>query len=85
MNNDWRLIGYKGEFYEKKFTFQEFHSTEKNDHEHCEFCSKKITDLQIEQTERSGYVYYDERTNQDRWVCESCFNELKQQLNLKSI
>lgn len=84
MSDDWRLKGYKGIFSGKKFTFQEFHSSSKNDHEHCEFCWKKITDLSIEETEKSGYVYYDEKSKQSHWICQSCFNEFKEKLDLKT-
>lgn len=45
-NDDWRLSGYNGHLDGKVFVFKKFFPSKKNDHEHCEFCWKKISNLQ---------------------------------------
>ena len=35
---DWRLVGNFKDITDNKFKKTKFKSTEKNDHEHCEFC-----------------------------------------------
>ena len=57
------------------WTFKKWSMTRENwDHDHCEFCLQKITDLDISDSIKEGW------TNQDEglWICESCFEEFKE-------
>ena len=49
------------------------------DHDHCEFCLIKITDLDISDSLKEGW------TNQDEglWICESCFEDFKDKYQWK--
>ena len=75
MNDDWRLNDYLiGCCFEKK----EFHSSKKNDHEHCEFCGLKITDVDIKEEHiLCGYVTVLKQSNQEHWICPRCFSDFK--------
>ena len=74
-NQDWRLATYMGDLNRKTFRLKRFISDDKNDHEHCGFCWKKITDLQIENEDcdSEGYFYLNPKTNQTNWICKECF------------
>lgn len=78
-NQDWRLVAYNGHLNGETFILKHFRSTDKNDHEHCEFCMKKITDLQIENEDcvPEGYCCFNSKTQQTNWVCRNCFNDFK--------
>ena len=84
-NADWRLDGYNGNLNGKVFIFKKFVSSDKNDHEHCEFCWKKITNLQnIEEEHVSeGYCFFNTKTGQTNWICQECFNDFKNEFNFK--
>ena len=85
-NDDWRILAYKGFMDGQKFEKLDFVSSDKNDHEHCEFCYAKITDLEnlSEKVEKSGYVYKDLEKNRSHWLCQECFNDFKERFNFKS-
>lgn len=85
MKDDWRLEGYRGELNNRYFKHIKFLSTPKNDHEHCIFCFRKITDLSVrgEEYDTEGYVVYNEKTKQTNWVCENCFNDFKDKFGFK--
>lgn len=50
-----------------------------NDHEHCDFCFKKIMENcdGVEYCTIEGYCTLDEKT----WICDECFNEFKKEFN----
>lgn len=84
VEEDWRLS--QGDFdYIKNHVFkkQYFKSNKNNDHDHCNFCWKKITDLEIdEEHDTFGYVTLNAH-GQEEWVCEKCFNDFKDRFNFK--
>lgn len=84
-NQDWRLVSYNGHLNGETFKLKHFISNDKNDHEHCEFCWKKITDLQIENEDcdSEGYVCFNSKTQQTNWICKNCFNDFKEKFNFK--
>ena len=84
-SEDWRLISYNGDLNGETFKLTRFVSTAKNDHEHCEFCWKKITDLRIENEDcdSEGYVCFNSKTQQTNWICKDCFNDFKDRFNFK--
>lgn len=63
---DWRLIHYDGHLNGKVFQLKRFASTDRNDHEHCEFCWKKITDVEgfTEPVDKEGYCAFNAKTKQ---------------------
>lgn len=75
--NDWRLDMYDGYLDGATFTLKKFVSANGNDHEHCVFCWKKITDLSIEDSETEGYCTMYEKTGQTQWICKDCFDDFK--------
>lgn len=81
--NDWRLDMYDGYLDGATFTLKKFVSANGNDHEHCVFCWKKITDLSIEDCETEGYCTMYEKTGQTQWICKDCFDDFKKSLILK--
>lgn len=81
--NDWRLDMYRGHLNGSTFRLEKFVSTPTNDHEHCVFCMGKITDLDVPDCEKEGYVTVYERTGQTQWICKECFDEFKELCNFK--
>ena len=96
-SSDWRLDNYyhykdyfkdiENKFYEKR----NFKSIKGWDHEHCEICFLKITDLNIsEEHTNFGYVTTKEIkrgkriAKQEHWICEKCFNDFKDLLGFKT-
>lgn len=83
MSYDWRLDGYFDYLIGCTFVKKEFHSSNSNDHEHCVFCWLKITDIDVKEKHISyGYVTIPQNTNQENWVCPTCFNDFKKNINL---
>ncbi len=46
-------------------------------HDHCLICFKTLSDIKDEETDDSGYFYYGD------WICETCFNRIKQNTDKK--
>lgn len=70
----------------EKFLFlRSFYLQKKNDHEHCEFCWKKISNLQNleEDCVSGGYCYFNSKTGQTNWICQECFENFKSKFNFK--
>ncbi|MBQ2715081.1 MAG: hypothetical protein IJF76_05585 [Clostridia bacterium] len=87
ISQDWRLVGYGGRLNGHTFHYKDFVSSETNDHDHCTFCNTTITDLDIKDEEilRSGYCTIYEKTGQEWWVCEKCFEEFKDRFDFKTL
>ena len=43
------------------------------DHEHCKFCSEKITDFSDDVND----AYYSVNTKYTYWICPECYEEFK--------
>lgn len=71
MNDDWRLDDQLTYLHGKKIKYASFHTKGKNDHEHCEFCWEKISELPG--TQHFGYCTLDRYY----WICTECFNDFK--------
>ena len=84
-DQDWRIVSYNGHLNGETFSLKRFISTDKNDHEHCEFCCKKITDLQIDYEDcvSEGYCCFNSKTKQENWICKDCFNDFKEKFKFK--
>jgi len=50
------------------------------DHDHCEACTKKFSET-IPGALREGYATSDNY----RWICSECFNDLKEQMGWKLV
>ena len=75
--DDWRLeFGKEPTFYSKfKWSRKKWARTRPNwDHDHCEFCWQKISDIDGENIQHEGWTN-DEDTY---WVCKSCFEDFKE-------
>lgn len=84
MKEDWRIEYYNGHLNGKTFQFAKFKSTKTNNHEHCEFCWKTITDVpDVIECDREGYWLLNEKSMQTNWVCKDCFEEFRDRFNFK--
>ena len=79
MNKDWRLSDQMEYLNEKKLIRAVFKSNAKNDHEHCEFCWEKFSEL--EDDLHQGYCTIDRYY----WICEECYNDFKEMFNWKLV
>jgi len=74
--NDWRLMGQDEYLINEKLISLKYQKhSEIWDHEHCEFCSKKISEYEGDLHE--GYC----TINNQWWICEECFNDFKKVFN----
>jgi len=70
MKNDWRLTNQLNYLKGKRLIYSNFkQKSPKWDHDHCEFCMKKLD--RPEQKAYSTPDYY-------RWICEECFEDFKE-------
>ncbi len=72
--NDWRLQGQEkylkgGTLYWKKY----LPYRDGWDHDHCEFCSIKFTEIKKQDSLQEGYSTEDNY----RWICKQCFIDFK--------
>lgn len=83
-NQDWRIELYDGYLDGATFQLKSFVSEGTNDHEHCVFCWKHISDSQIEGAEKEGYCTVYAKTGQEQWLCKECFNDFNKQFGFKA-
>lgn len=78
--NDWRLQGQEEYLKGKKLYYKKYKKySERWEHEHCEFCSEKIS-------EYKGDLNYAYCTKDEKyWICEECFNDFKELFKWKVI
>jgi hypothetical protein len=70
--SDWRLQGQEHYLKGQTFRFKKYADrTTATDHDHCEFCGAKFSDIPGELTE--GYATLDDY----RWICSPCFEDFK--------
>jgi transposase-like protein len=67
--NDWRFIGQDKFLKGVKLKFKKFNSTINNDHEHCIFCTSKISESPKDINE--AYCTLDEK----KWICQECYKD----------
>ncbi|MCM1225339.1 MAG: hypothetical protein NC548_63920 [Lachnospiraceae bacterium] len=83
--DDWRLIRGQDEYLRnKKFQYKEFKKLQDDwDHEHCEFCWHKFMENPegVKDCSKQGYCSVDGKY----WVCEECFNDFAEKLNMKLV
>lgn len=80
--DDWRLsFGREISFYSQfTWSLKKWEITRPNwDHDHCEFCIHKITDLEIPNSLKEGWTDKDETY----WICETCFADFKEMYQWK--
>lgn len=83
MADDWRLCGQedylKGVTLQRK-RYQRYSSTW--DHDHCEFCWAKFAEEDlIPDALHEGYTTADDY----HWICESCFEDFKEQFEWREV
>ena len=78
-SSDWRLQGQEKYLKDKTLHFIKYSDRKtKTDHDHCEFCSAKFSDNDIDDL-HTGFSTLDDY----RWICETCFNDFKEIFNFK--
>lgn len=70
--NDWRNMGQLDYLYKQRLSLVTY-TKEMGDHEHCEFCTDKIS--YISGTINSAYCTVD--TKYKYWICQKCYEELR--------
>lgn len=69
MSNDWRLTNQMNYLYRKVLKKQAFKVYRDGwEHEHCEFCSKRI--------DKNTKVAYSSENNY-YWICKKCYEDFK--------
>lgn len=70
---DWRLQGQEKYLFKAIFSLKRYSERiAANDHDHCEFCNNKFSDI-IPDSLTEGYSTQDDY----RWVCKACFADFK--------
>lgn len=75
--DDWRLnFGKEPSFYGKyRWSLKKWTKTSPHwDHDHCEFCWQKISDIDNPDIQPEGWADDEEKF----WVCKSCFEDFKE-------
>jgi len=71
--NDWRFMGQDEYLMSVKLTHQKYCIPRPDwDHDHCEFCSAKFSELEGDLHE--GYCTLDKKY----WICDKCFNDFSE-------
>jgi len=80
--DDWRLRGQEEYMMNMSFVYKKFVPQEVGeDHTHCEFCWHKFMENAEEVKDASEHGYCS--SEQEKWVCEECFEDFKQMFNWK--
>ena len=87
--DDWRLDSPGADLAGHTFRWAEWtRPTETWDHDHCEFCWAKITDLPKPVTD--GHLYFKcawvtlDQSGTGHWVCPTCLRELASHFDLRT-
>jgi hypothetical protein len=75
--DDWRLnFGKEPSFYSQcKWSLKKWTRTRPHwDHDHCEFCWQKISDINRPNSTPEGWA----DDQEIYWVCKSCFEDFKE-------
>ena len=81
--SDWRLQSGGGPLVEgRTFTWKLWHAPKPSwDHDHCELCGQKLTDLKLPDSRAEGYAdeceYY--------WLCAQCALDFRDTLHLRIV
>jgi hypothetical protein len=79
-NNDWRIRWQEDYLKGRTFYFHEYNMwSEQWNHEHCEFCWKKIG--KEEDTCHEGYSTLDDYY----WICADCFKDFKEYFSFQML
>ncbi len=88
-DDDWRLSSPGADLAGHTFRWAEWVRRRDDwDHDHCEFCWAKMTDLSKPDTDDheyfSGGWVTAAASDGGRWVCPTCFRELSESLDLRA-
>jgi hypothetical protein len=79
-DSDWRLQGQESYLLGVTLVRREYRAYPENpkwDHDHCEFCFAKFSEMSSSETVQAGYSTPDEY----RWICPTCFTDFKGRFN----
>ena len=79
MKDDWRLCNQMEYLYDVVLIHTVFQKTEKNDHEHCEFCMASFSEYSGDL--HAGYC----TLNRYHWICEECYRDFKDMFKWKLV
>jgi len=87
---DWRILDQEEYLTEREFEFRKYKPIEpNNDHDHCEFCTKKLYHEMIDDyCATEGYVTMERQggnTVGGVWVCVECFNDFKKRFRFRVV
>ena len=72
-NNDWRLQGQENYLIGKTLVYKKYADRiTSSDHDHCEFCSEKFSEV-ISECLTEGYT----TTDDYHWICKNCYHDFK--------
>ena len=79
--DDWRRMGQEKYLIEVELQYIEQYTpfSETWEHEHCAFCTEKISTYQGDL--HSGYCTTDDK--QSQWICPVCFDDFKDEFRWK--
>lgn len=79
---DWRLRGQEEYLQNRVFRYQKFMGLPNvSDHAHCELCWHKFMENPDGVKDCSGEGYCS--TDGIYWICEECFKDFKEKMNLR--
>lgn len=80
-SSDWRIRNQRRYLMGASFALRPFEPTERDDHDHCEFCTAKFSrapgDL------REGYVSY--ANEYVYWVCPECYRDFEEEFKWRPV
>jgi hypothetical protein len=76
-NQDWRLHGQEGYLAGARVRHTEYRApSESWDHDHCEFCTRKLSEQAGDDVAAAGWHTEDGY----RWICDACFADFREPL-----
>ena len=74
-NQDWRLHGQEGYLAGARVRYTEYRApSESWDHDHCEFCTRKLSEQAGDDVAGAGWQTEDGY----RWICDACFADFRE-------
>jgi hypothetical protein len=75
--DDWRLTGQEQYLFGVSLSWKAWKRPVSNpgwDHDHCDFCWKKFSDIDHPEIVHEGYA----TTDSKHWICRECYNDFRE-------